>query len=325
MQICRCRGAGDTLHCMVQVMSITECAGIGSDMGNFQHKAVMKSNASSAAGLTGCNVLKRISLWPPFLSTHWTHDQWSCRTIQHMEHDTRHLPAISALLLVQIVPIENIEGRKAAEEGDTCLRRTFSGVDLNRNWGTEWKQQVCTKRILAFRHAYNPASVRISGCGCMQMLLFQFGAKHAAILELRCRSTFNTPCSRSGSHLCLFLCGCLCINTNIEDTGALYAHTHMPGDAKQHSSCNKHLHNSPCCHDSINSCACMQACDHPGLVSNWPDQSTLTTVHSCFTPHASHLMPHTSCLTPHALHPAQGPGQGSMYPTLTGKPALVKD
>lgn len=45
---------------------------------------------------------------------------------------------------VQIVPIENIEGRKAAEEGDTCLRRTFSGVDLNRNWGTEWKQQVCS-------------------------------------------------------------------------------------------------------------------------------------------------------------------------------------
>ena len=44
--------------------------------------------------------------------------------------------------MVQIVPIENIEGRKAVEEGDTCLRRTFSGVDLNRNWGTEWKQQV---------------------------------------------------------------------------------------------------------------------------------------------------------------------------------------
>lgn len=43
---------------------------------------------------------------------------------------------------VQIVPIENIEGRKAVEDGDTCLRRTFSGVDLNRNWGTEWKQQV---------------------------------------------------------------------------------------------------------------------------------------------------------------------------------------
>ena len=44
---------------------------------------------------------------------------------------------------MQIVPIENIEGRKAAEEGDTCLRRTFSGVDLNRNWGIEWKQKVC--------------------------------------------------------------------------------------------------------------------------------------------------------------------------------------
>ncbi len=65
--------------------------------------------------------------------------------MQHMQRNTTQLPAISALLPVQIVPIENIEGRKAAEEGDTCLRRTFSGVDLNRNWGTEWKQQVCTK------------------------------------------------------------------------------------------------------------------------------------------------------------------------------------
>ena len=44
--------------------------------------------------------------------------------------------------ILQIVPIENIEGRKAVEEGETCLRRTFTGVDLNRNWGTEWKQQV---------------------------------------------------------------------------------------------------------------------------------------------------------------------------------------
>ena len=52
----------------------------------------------------------------------------------------------SALHGLQIVPIENIEGRKAAEEGDTCLRRTFSGVDLNRNWGTEWKQQVCSSK-----------------------------------------------------------------------------------------------------------------------------------------------------------------------------------
>ncbi len=80
----------------------------------------------------------------PFVSNHWTHDQQSCHTIQPMEHDAAQLHAILALLPVQIVPIENIEGRKAAEEGDTCLRRTFSGVDLNRNWGTEWKQQVCT-------------------------------------------------------------------------------------------------------------------------------------------------------------------------------------
>lgn len=52
---------------------------------------------------------------------------------------TPHQPATPIL---QIIPIENIEGRKAVEEGETCLRKTFSGVDLNRNWGTEWKQQV---------------------------------------------------------------------------------------------------------------------------------------------------------------------------------------
>ena len=53
--------------------------------------------------------------------------------------------AVHTLILpvtVQIVPVENIAGRKAVEGGDTCLRRTFSGVDLNRNWGTEWKQKV---------------------------------------------------------------------------------------------------------------------------------------------------------------------------------------
>lgn len=42
--------------------------------------------------------------------------------------------------LPQIVPIENIQGRKAVEGGDLCLRKTTNGVDLNRNWGYAWAQ-----------------------------------------------------------------------------------------------------------------------------------------------------------------------------------------
>ncbi len=55
---------------MMQVVLITTCARLGSDMGNLQHKAVMKSNAPSAAALTGCIVLKCIPLWLPFLIGH---------------------------------------------------------------------------------------------------------------------------------------------------------------------------------------------------------------------------------------------------------------
>jgi len=62
MQNCGCQGAGDILYCVMQLMLIMECARIGSDVGNFQYKAVMKSSASSAAALAGCIVLERIPL-----------------------------------------------------------------------------------------------------------------------------------------------------------------------------------------------------------------------------------------------------------------------
>ena len=42
--------------------------------------------------------------------------------------------------MMQIVPIEKIQGRKAVEGGDMCLRKTTNGVDLNRNWGYAWKK-----------------------------------------------------------------------------------------------------------------------------------------------------------------------------------------
>jgi hypothetical protein len=38
----------------------------------------------------------------------------------------------------QIIPIENIQGRKAVEAGDLCMRKTAAGVDLNRNWEYAW-------------------------------------------------------------------------------------------------------------------------------------------------------------------------------------------
>jgi murein tripeptide amidase MpaA len=39
------------------------------------------------------------------------------------------------LLLLQVVPIVNIDGRKQIEEkGDYSLRKNINGVDLNRNW-----------------------------------------------------------------------------------------------------------------------------------------------------------------------------------------------
>lgn len=64
-------------------------------------------------------------------------------------------------VVFKIVPIENIEGRKAAEEGDTCLRRTFSGVDLNRNWGIEWKQKALDDEDYGGPHPFSEPESRI--------------------------------------------------------------------------------------------------------------------------------------------------------------------
>lgn len=44
------------------------------------------------------------------------------------------------LVGAQIIPVENIQGRKAVESGDACLRKTSAGVDLNRNWAHAWRQ-----------------------------------------------------------------------------------------------------------------------------------------------------------------------------------------
>lgn len=56
----------------------------------------------------------------------------------HFICSTAGLSGPSHGVLEQIIPIENIQGRKAVEGGDKCLRKTTAGVDLNRNWEFAW-------------------------------------------------------------------------------------------------------------------------------------------------------------------------------------------
>ncbi|KAJ9542111.1 hypothetical protein OSB04_028617 [Centaurea solstitialis] len=56
------------------------------------------------------------------------------------------LPKMDPLLLkkalekivIKIVPVENLNGRRKVEAGDLCERRNGRGVDLNRNWSVDW-------------------------------------------------------------------------------------------------------------------------------------------------------------------------------------------
>ncbi|OAY22595.2 metallocarboxypeptidase A-like protein TRV_02598 [Manihot esculenta] len=41
-------------------------------------------------------------------------------------------------LVIKVVPLENLNGRKLVEGGDLCERRNGRGVDLNRNWSVDW-------------------------------------------------------------------------------------------------------------------------------------------------------------------------------------------
>ncbi|XP_004238422.1 uncharacterized protein [Solanum lycopersicum] len=41
-------------------------------------------------------------------------------------------------LVIKVVPMENVNGRKLVEAGDLCERRNGRGVDLNRNWSVDW-------------------------------------------------------------------------------------------------------------------------------------------------------------------------------------------
>ncbi|KAG0490017.1 hypothetical protein HPP92_006880 [Vanilla planifolia] len=41
-------------------------------------------------------------------------------------------------VVIKVVPMENVKGRKLVETGDLCERRNGRGVDLNRNWSVDW-------------------------------------------------------------------------------------------------------------------------------------------------------------------------------------------
>ncbi|XVE56273.1 hypothetical protein DITRI_Ditri03aG0225300 [Diplodiscus trichospermus] len=41
-------------------------------------------------------------------------------------------------VVIKVVPMENLNGRKLVEAGDPCERRNGRGVDLNRNWSVDW-------------------------------------------------------------------------------------------------------------------------------------------------------------------------------------------
>nr|XP_029144081.1 carboxypeptidase A6 isoform X2 [Arachis hypogaea] len=41
-------------------------------------------------------------------------------------------------LVIKVIPMENLNGRKLVEAGDLCERRNGRGVDLNRNWSVDW-------------------------------------------------------------------------------------------------------------------------------------------------------------------------------------------
>lgn len=41
-------------------------------------------------------------------------------------------------IVIKVVPMENLNGRRLVEAGDFCERRNGRGVDLNRNWSVDW-------------------------------------------------------------------------------------------------------------------------------------------------------------------------------------------
>ncbi|CAA6663272.1 unnamed protein product [Spirodela intermedia] len=52
--------------------------------------------------------------------------------------DPTYLDRVLDDLVIKVVPMENLNGRKLVESGELCERRNGRGVDLNRNWSVDW-------------------------------------------------------------------------------------------------------------------------------------------------------------------------------------------
>lgn len=52
--------------------------------------------------------------------------------------DRQLLTNLLPLLVLKIIPMENVNGRVKVEGGDFCERKNGRGVDTNRNWGVDW-------------------------------------------------------------------------------------------------------------------------------------------------------------------------------------------
>ncbi|KAJ7529825.1 hypothetical protein O6H91_15G068100 [Diphasiastrum complanatum] len=53
-------------------------------------------------------------------------------------HDITSFNQVLTNMVLKVVPVENVNGRKKVEKGDLCERKNGRGVDTNRNWGVDW-------------------------------------------------------------------------------------------------------------------------------------------------------------------------------------------
>lgn len=95
---------------------------------------------------------------------------------------------------VQIIPIENIQGRKAVEGGDMCLRKTTAGVDLNRNWEYAWTKVACTAKLQ--QNTTAPALYHHSCLDRGSLLRNEASAKRITVVHLGL--TVLTDCAGGG-------------------------------------------------------------------------------------------------------------------------------
>ena len=60
-----------------------------------------------------------------------------CHIPAHLDRQTPSCQLAKAITM-QILPMENVNGRKLVESGQLCERKNGRGVDPNRNWDAHW-------------------------------------------------------------------------------------------------------------------------------------------------------------------------------------------